>query len=330
LKTELAAIPPRERLTEPEFRAKFEAAAPSIFGALLGGLSEGLRRYGDLGRDDLPRMATFAKFGTTCETAFWPEGTFAKALAESAATAGADVLSDDPVAEAFEGFMGDKGEWKGTATKLLDELEAIARKPERIAETAHALVKSRVAASKNSEDVKELAEATADLKEARERVRTIIDGKWPKAANALSRRLRELGPQLRGVGIHISWPSSHKDARVLTVTNRRFDLRTEETRETSSSSSYRPPPTDGSGNNRPNSSQLDDSAQPADEPWTRGERSTEHRPWDRPPSFDPDFMPDEAAFPSHGPVDSTKTNGALAPQGSLSPGLYEEGEGFDI
>jgi hypothetical protein len=330
LKTELAAIPPRERLTEPEFRAKFEEAAPSILGALLGGLSEGLRRYADLGRDDLPRMATFAKFVTACETAFWPEGTFAKALAESAATAGEDVLSDDPVAEAFEGFMADRGEWKGIATKLLHELEAIVRKPERLAETAYALVKSKVGRSTNPEEIKEVAEATADLKEARERVRTILDGKWPKAANALSRRLRELGPQLRGVGIHISWPNSHKDAKVLTVTNAYFDLGQGETRDTSSPSSHRPPPAEEGGNDRLNSSSLGDGAQPSSEPWSRGDESAEHRLRDRPPSFDRNFMPDEPAFPSNGPVPSTKSNAVSAPRDSHSSGVRDEGEGFEI
>ena len=147
LKTELAAMPPSERLTEPEFWAKFEEAAPTILGALLGGLSEGLRRYDNLDREDLPRMATFAKFVTACETAFWPEGTFAKAFAESAATAGADVLSDDPVAEAFEEFMEDKGGWTGTTAVLLRELETIVRRPEREADLALALAKNEARSS---------------------------------------------------------------------------------------------------------------------------------------------------------------------------------------
>jgi hypothetical protein len=225
LKTELAAIPPSERITEPEFWAKFEQAAPTILGALLGGLSEGLQRYDDLDRDDLPRMATFAKFVTACETAFWPKGTFATAFAESAATAGADVLSDDPVAEAFEEFMEDKGEWTGTTAVLLRELETIVRRPERDAELALALAKNEARSSskvpgalrtdtekaKEREAARRVAEATADLKEARARVYIILGAKWPKAANALSRRLKELGPQLRGVGISIIWPTRHGD-----------------------------------------------------------------------------------------------------------------------
>jgi hypothetical protein len=345
LKTELAAIPPSERITEPEFWAKFEQAAPTILGALLGGLSEGLRRYDDLDRDDLPRMATFAKFVTACETAFWPEGTFATAFAESSATAGADVLSDDPVAEAFEEFMEDKGEWTGTTTVLLRELETIVRRPEREAELALALAKNEARSSskvpgalrtdsekaKEKEAARRVAEATADLKEARARVYIILGAKWPKAANALSRRLKELGPQLRGVGICIIWPTRHGDGKVLKVANTRFDLKREKgTGETSSPSSYRPPLNGDRADDRNCSRGLDDNADPEDEPWSRVERSAVHRPEDDLSALDPDFMPAESGHPSDGPAGSPKSNGASAPEGGRSSGLRDEGKGYEI
>jgi hypothetical protein len=299
VKTELAAIPPSERVTEPEFWAKFNQAAPVILGALLGGLSVGFRRYDDLPKGDLPRLATFARFAAACETAFWPEGTFARAFTESAAASGADILSSDAVAETFEKFMAEKKEWKGIVSKLLSELETIVRRPEREAELALALAKNEARSgskvpgafrtdsekAKEKEGARRVAAASADLKEARERVHDILNGKWPKAANALSRRLKELGPQLRSVGIHISWPNSHKDAKVLTVTNIYFDLGKQERRETSSSSSYRPSPTDDDGNDRHNSSSLGDDAQLSDEPWARDEEWAEHPLRDRPSSF---------------------------------------------
>jgi hypothetical protein len=341
-KTELAAMPPSERLTEPEFWEKFERVAPTILGALLGGLSEGLRRYDDLDKEDLPRMATFAKFVTACETAFWPEGTFAKAFAESAATAGADVLSDDPVAEAFEEFMEDKGEWTGTTAVLLRELETIVRRPEREAELALALAKNEARSSskvpgalrtdtekaKEKEAARRVAEATADLKEARARVYTILGAKWPKAANTLSRRLKELGPQLRGVGICIVWPTRHGDGKVLKVANTLLDPNEEKgTRGTSSPSSHRPQPTGGHDDNQNDVSWLSGDDQREDEPWSRGQRSAEHRPGDRPPSFDPDFMPAEPGEPnmSGGSAGSPKSNGASAPEGRRSSGLRDEG-----
>jgi hypothetical protein len=346
LKTEQAAIPPSERIPEPEFWAKFEGAAPAILGALLAGLSEGLQRYDDLDRGDLPRMATFAKFVTSCEPAFWPEGTFAAALAESAATAGADVLSNDPVAETFEEFMADKKEWKGIATELLSKLEAIVRKPEREAERALALAKSEAKNSgskvydrlrtdaekeKDMDAARRVAEATADLKEARERVHTVLSGKWPKAANALSGRLKELGPQLRGSGIHILWPTGHRDGKVLTVTNTSFDLRKENsTRETSSPSSHRTrPPGDGGDKKH----DINDLSNQSDEvPWDQEGGPSPDRPKDRPAPFDPDFLPAEPGQPdlSRGAQGSTKPNATFAQDKAHSSGLRDKDEGFEI
>jgi hypothetical protein len=269
LKTELAAMPPSERLTESEYWAKVEEAAPAILGALMGALSEGLRRYDDLEQENLPRLASFAKFVSACEPAFWSTGTFARAFAEAASTAAADVLADDPITAVFEEFMADKREWKGTSTVLLRELETIVRRPEREAEIAHALAKNEASnTSKNTggkayeslrtdeekakerEVTQKVAEALADLKEARERVHDILGVRWPKAPNALSGRLRKLGPQLRDAGILIVWPTCHGDEKVLKISNVSCDpLDGDKTRERSSSTSRRPQPTDEGDNN---------------------------------------------------------------------------------
>jgi hypothetical protein len=258
LKTALAAIPRGERLTEPQFWKKFEEVGPAILGALFGALCEGLRRYDDLDDSDLPRLATFAKFVTACETAFWPEGTFAAAFEESAATASDDVLAAEPVAEALREFMTDKEEWKGTAAELLFELEAIVRKPEREAEVELALARNEARneaknaggkafenlrtdeeKAKEKEAARRVAEAIANHREARERAHGILGGKWPRAHNALSARLKKVGPQLRDVGIFIIWPISHGTRRVLTVKNAPKGVR--ERGERSSSSADRPP-----------------------------------------------------------------------------------------
>ena len=47
--------------------AAFGEAVPVIFGALLDGLSEGLRRYGTVRLERLPRMADFCKWAVACE-----------------------------------------------------------------------------------------------------------------------------------------------------------------------------------------------------------------------------------------------------------------------
>jgi putative DNA primase/helicase len=58
----LPAIPNDQRREESEFWAAFEAAKPSILGALLNAVSRGLRRLPDVRLDRRPRMADFATF----------------------------------------------------------------------------------------------------------------------------------------------------------------------------------------------------------------------------------------------------------------------------
>ena len=62
------------------------------------------------------------------------------------------------------------------------------------------MAKSAVGVSKETGDVRKVTEAAADLKEARDHVHTVLDAKWPKAANTLSARLKSLGPQLKDAG----------------------------------------------------------------------------------------------------------------------------------
>jgi hypothetical protein len=108
LKIELARILASEQLSESKFWAKFDAVAPTILGGLLNALCEGLRRYESIVEEDLnlPRLASFATWSIACETAFgWPEGTFLRCFAETAAVAAEGILSDSPVATVFLQFM---------------------------------------------------------------------------------------------------------------------------------------------------------------------------------------------------------------------------------
>jgi hypothetical protein len=69
------------RRDENEFNAKFERAAPKIFGALLDGLVAGLRNLASVNVTDKPRMADFAMWGEACGRAYWPAGTFLRRIA---------------------------------------------------------------------------------------------------------------------------------------------------------------------------------------------------------------------------------------------------------
>ena len=97
----LKPIAESERRTEAEVEAAFEKVRPLIFGALLEGLSEGLRRYKSVKLERLPRMADFCKWAVACEGAYWPAGTFMAAYDEAQASATEDVLEESPVGPAL-------------------------------------------------------------------------------------------------------------------------------------------------------------------------------------------------------------------------------------
>ena len=123
-------MPDAERKTDIELWKEFEEARPEILGALLTGLSVGLRRLPTI-KTILPRMASFAQFATACETAFWPRGTFAAAHELNAVNAVAKALDANIAVSTFRDFMEvPDGKWIGTATQLFTVLTERIRKPE--------------------------------------------------------------------------------------------------------------------------------------------------------------------------------------------------------
>ncbi|MEO1787331.1 MAG: hypothetical protein AAFR41_09935, partial [Pseudomonadota bacterium] len=119
----LDRMPDEKRRTEAAYWEAFEEAAPAIFGALLDGMAEGVRRLSRVRLEALPRMADFALWASACETAFWPEGTFEKAFAENREQSIDAVIQRDAVAQAVRDFMQGVAVWQGTATQLLMALE---------------------------------------------------------------------------------------------------------------------------------------------------------------------------------------------------------------
>jgi hypothetical protein len=208
----LAAVPEDERVPEDEFLARVEKDAPAILGALLTGLSVGLKKYPTLKLGALPRMAAFGKWGAACETAFWKEGTFLEAHRANAASATEDVLEADAVVMLFRSFMEDKDIWRGTMTQLLDALVDIVKAPLRAAEATYQ-------AACNLHDAAGRSRWGAVVKEERDKSRDILGKRWPSNPRTLSGRLKKVGPQLRRAGILIEWPSGRRYGRVVTVIN---------------------------------------------------------------------------------------------------------------
>ncbi|MBT9260210.1 MAG: hypothetical protein KM310_10765 [Clostridiales bacterium] len=127
---DLPPIPEERRRPEADFWAAFEVVRPRVLGALLDAVAAALRNRDTVRLERLPRMADFAVWVTAAEEALpWPAGGFMEAYAGNRAEAVEAALEADAVAAAVRSFMESRETWEGTATELLNELEAYA--PER-------------------------------------------------------------------------------------------------------------------------------------------------------------------------------------------------------
>ena len=210
----LANVSDKERMTEEEFKLRFRQAHADILGALCSAVAHGLKTEKSLKIGALPRMANFYKWATACEGALWPNGTFAAAFEANALGATEDVIESDKAAFQLRLFMIERGEWNGTATQLLVELVAYIRRPVREAEAAYA----KATEAGKYADRAEVEKAAADLREAREKARDTLGEGWPKAANALSGKLKRASPALRKAGIVIEWPTRHDGPKTIKIT----------------------------------------------------------------------------------------------------------------
>ncbi len=178
-------IDDEDRLSEAEVWRSFDAAHPSILGALLDAVSTGLRNEAAIRPQNLPRMADFAHWAIACEPALWKDGAFMSAYSANIATAVESIVEATPVALAVCNLMAGKtplerlAEWKGTASELLDVLSV--------------QVGERISRSDT----------------------------WPKTPHILSGRLRRVSPSLRKLGIDVTHQprADPKGTRIICLTN---------------------------------------------------------------------------------------------------------------
>jgi hypothetical protein len=114
----MGSLRAEQRRPEAELWHQFEVARPRILGALLDAVTHGLRRRDRLQLARLPRMADFAKWATSCETAFWSPGTFQMAYDVNRRRVIDDVFESDPVATCVRRIMAKQTRWVGTASDL--------------------------------------------------------------------------------------------------------------------------------------------------------------------------------------------------------------------
>jgi hypothetical protein len=121
----LPAIPEDHRRPEATLIADFVAARPKILGALLDAVAVALKRLPTIQLASLPRMADFAVWASAAETAFgWSPGTFLRAYSENRDSANEVALEASLIARPLLELLEDRREWTGTATELLEALEA--------------------------------------------------------------------------------------------------------------------------------------------------------------------------------------------------------------
>ena len=118
----LPSIAEKGRRSEGQMMAAFNAARPRILGVLLDAVSRGLRELPGVEPTELGRMADFDMWGRACEPALWPAGSFRRAYTANRNEAVENSLEADAVAATIRDVAAAHGEWKGTATELLDLL----------------------------------------------------------------------------------------------------------------------------------------------------------------------------------------------------------------
>ncbi len=176
---ELERLPEEERREERDILEEFERLRPRLFGAMLSTLSAAMGIKPALRFDKLPRMADFAAWGAAVAEALdIGADAFLAAYWQNIGQVNERLLESHPVAAAVLALLRDSPEWKGTPSELLEALEAVAQ-GEKIS------TKSKL---------------------------------WPKSANSLSRRLKEVASNLADAGIRVTCDrAGHSRTRTITI-----------------------------------------------------------------------------------------------------------------
>ena len=158
---ELERISSTDRRTERELEEAVSNAIPEIVGGVFDTLAKAMKIEPRLKMKTVPRMADFNRWGVAIMAALDPAIDFQSLYQENIAEQSAQVLESIPVATAICSLLEDEDWWTGSASDLLKRLQAVA-----------------IDKGIDSEDET-----------------------WPKGAQALGRRLRQIQPNLLEMGV---------------------------------------------------------------------------------------------------------------------------------
>jgi hypothetical protein len=122
----LERITPDKRKSEDEFWGEFDTDRPAILGAILDVLAKALKIHPQVRPPELPRMATFARWGyAIAEAAGYGGQAFIDAYNENIDLQQDEAIDANPVATAIVEFMKDRNDWRGRASELYGFLQTI-------------------------------------------------------------------------------------------------------------------------------------------------------------------------------------------------------------
>ena len=175
----LPVIPDERRQDEDELRAKFEERRPRILGALLNAVSGALAEFGTTKLDSKPRMADFARWVTAAESAL---GWAPRSF--------------------LRAYSGNR-----------ELANSLAIESESIGQAVVNLIYARESWYGTASEL--LAELEGDNPDEKTRRRQ----DWPKSARQVAGQLRRLAPNLRKVGIDVTFlgPQGIKNRRVIRI-----------------------------------------------------------------------------------------------------------------
>jgi hypothetical protein len=204
---ELEAIPEEKRRTEAELWTAFEEARPAILGALLAGVSAGLRNLESTRLERLPRLADWATWVTACEPGLdWKRGTILGAFTANRDDADGLALDAAPVAQYLLRLARQvTGGWRGTCGELLSACATMAAGDDNPTDRF---------VGDNAREKRETA-----IRQARDYLIRRGDG-WPHSPEAMSGALKRLKPTLARTGLLVTFSGrqGHGGRRTVTIT----------------------------------------------------------------------------------------------------------------
>lgn len=121
----LSPIQEHQRRAEVDVWREFETERPAILGGFMDAVSHALRDHERVHLERLPRMADFASWSIAAESSLGlKQGEFIAVYTGNRAISNELALEASPVAAALVAFVEHEKQWIGTASELLESLNA--------------------------------------------------------------------------------------------------------------------------------------------------------------------------------------------------------------